>query len=224
MIKINPFFYNNPETTVDLVDEFIGQSIETGEIGQLGWSTGVGTISNPASVSGRPGIVKLSSGAIINTIARIHLGDIVSLTVFDPADTFDFTFIIRPTTSTLQEMRIGALPDFSAAPPASGIFFEHDTAAGDFATTWVCVTRNASTSTRTDSTITVTANTWYKFRIRRTSSTTIEFYIDGVLRGTHTTNVPTAAQNIGFQVENLEAVTKTIDMDYFRMRVTGLSR
>jgi hypothetical protein len=68
---------------------------------------------------------------------------------------------------------------------------------------WVCVTDNAGTETVTNTSVTVATdsdlasqiapNTYTKLRIECEHNTKIRFYIDDVLVGTHTTNIPTTS-------------------------------
>lgn len=53
----------------------------------------------------------------------------------------------------------------------------------------------------------------------------VQFYINGVLKTTHTTNIPTNAVNVSpAYIMTNEAVAKSIDIDFARIQVKGLSR
>jgi len=230
---ITPLGRVNPETTVQLTDEFIGGSLETGEIGELGWAFTNPTVTHVDGVSNHPGIKNIASAATTGNISSFHLGTSQSAGSIDPDEYFDITYIVRPQTNTLQELRVGMQIGYSASPATGGIYFIHDTntpnssetgAANPTTTEWACVTRSSSTSTLTDANVTVSTNTWYKLRIRRLSATQIEFFIDGASVCTHSTNIPTTAELSGIQIEPLEDVSKTTDVDYFHLEVNGITR
>jgi len=225
----------NPYTTLDIIDEFMAGSTETGEIGDLGWSTGatVGTItvSRVAAEANNPGMINVDVSATLNGIVSVNLGG--GSNNIDPDDSFDITFRVRPQDNTNQELRVGMQTGATSAPGAAGIYFIHDTntpnssetaAANPTLTEWACVTRASSVSTLTDANVTVTINTWYKMRITRDASN-VYFYIDNVLVCTHTTNIPSSVVNPMVIIENLEGVdTKNIDWDYFRLIDRNMSR
>ncbi len=58
-----------------------------------------------------------------------------------------------------------------------------------------CITSTGSAQTATDITSVygTLLNTWHVLEVRYTSDTSVEFYTDGVLRATHTTNLPNPA-------------------------------
>lgn len=216
----------NPESTIELVEEFIGggNAANTG-YGTLGWR--VNTAANVTAITseaGRPGLRRVDTTATINTVTALVLG--LAASVFDllPAELFDVTWIVRPNQTTQQELRVGLNGSITGSPATDGIYFEHDTNSATSTTNWVCVTRAASTSTATNSTVAVTAAQWFKLRIVRADATTIQFWIDGILRCTHTTNIPTAGVYVAAWIENLEAASKTVDLDFMRLRVRGLVR
>ncbi|MFQ5715085.1 MAG: hypothetical protein ACE5GU_13740 [Candidatus Scalinduaceae bacterium] len=210
-------------TYVDLVDEFIAGSTETGEIGELGWVNPAGSVAKTAPVNNHPGIRNLSTGAVVNTIASIVLSITAGAGEIQPEEMFDITFIINPAQNTNQEIRVGITNDSGVAPPTNAIYIEHDT-GGTNPTVWVGVTRKASVSTELVSTVTVSAATWYTLRMRRISSTEIEFFVNGTSIGTSTTNLMSGASQPFMQIENLTATDISVDIDYFRLKITGLSR
>lgn len=73
--------------------------------------------------------------------------------------------------------------------PTDGCFFRytHSVNSGK----WEAVTRQAGTETATDTTVTADVTTFHIFQIIVNSTgTSVEFYIDGTLRATNTTNIP----------------------------------
>jgi len=93
---------------------------------------------------------------------------------------------------------------FSAAPGAvsdlttiHGAAFVYDSAVHGTAF-WRCVTGNASAQTETTTSVAINSGNVDLLWIRVTGNgTSVEFWIDGVLVATHTTNLPTTTQLMG---------------------------
>jgi len=86
--------------------------------------------------------------------------------------------------------------------------------ASDGTAFWRCVSDNGSgTPTVTVTTHAFTATTSYRLRVVcDAGGSQIRFYINGILRATHTTTLPTNTQDLGYvhKVRTLEAVAKGI--------------
>jgi hypothetical protein len=87
-------------------------------------------------------------------------------------------------------------------PDGPTLLFRYNTAEGD--TNWTTVSSadgssDGSLATFKDTGVPVTADTRYVFRIRVTSTTNIEYYINGVLENTHTVadNIPSTSAEMG---------------------------
>lgn len=67
---------------------------------------------------------------------------------------------------------------------------------------------SGGTAESTNSTITLAANTKYVLKIKMTA-TSIKFYVNGVLRATHSTNLPTSTQGLNYtmHIRNTEGVS-----------------
>jgi hypothetical protein len=89
-------------------------------------------------------------------------------------------------------------------------------------TYWMMVTGTGSASTRTATDITVVANTWYTLRVVRTA-TGVDYYINGVSKGSITTTLPDTALNFGFHIQTNTTVAKYLQCDFFRMTL-GVTR
>lgn len=108
---------------------------------------------------------------------------------------------------------------FSADPMASDTPAVHLMAfryspATDGTAFWRCVTDSGSgVPTVTVTTVAVATTTSYRFRIVcDAGGGEVRFYINGILRATHTTTLPTNTQELGFvhKVRTLETVAKGI--------------
>jgi hypothetical protein len=97
----------------------------------------------------------------------------------------------------------------SATPTAHMAAFRYDTAA-DGTAFWRCVSNSGGAGTHEVSTtsVAVTSNTRYRFRIVCTT-TTIKFYINDALVATHSTSVPSGSTGMAWfcSVTNLLAGT-----------------
>lgn len=214
---------DNPSTDLNLVDDFLGGVNTTGNLGQLGWTFTNGTYTAVTGVTNHPGIFNLSQN---NVVARLRLGGNSSDTgvSFSTADNYDMNFVVRPNGGSVANTikRIGMMDNASGSPPSNGIYFEYSTTAGD--TTWQCVTRSGGTQTRTNSTITVASGTWANLRVKKNGSN-VDFYVNGTLRCTNTTNIPTTiVVPVIQQQDTVTTANNDIDVDLFSLAITGMTR
>lgn len=88
---------------------------------------------------------------------------------------------------------------------ATGAFYDVTTSAGKLmftfdGTTLNAVNGEATTNTTTDISSGLTLTNWNNFRIVYTYGTDIKFYVNNVLKATHTTNRPTSSNNGKFGI------------------------
>ena len=111
----------------------------------------------------------------------------------------------------------GSIPSYGADNPAfSEAAFRFSTDGGD--SNWQCVTRDGAGGSQriTDSTIPVVQNTFYNLRIVQNGASSVAFYIDGILRATHYSNLPVASTA---HYVSIEAETRTMSacaLDFYR--------
>lgn len=195
---------------LELQDDFIA-----GAIGSLAWASS-GTITQSASIASRPGLTNLNTGGSSGTMARVTMN---SATVFDMATPTTMVWVARLNTNDANTTtRLGMEASGAGDPATSGVYMEK--LAAD--TNWFCVTRNASTQTRTDSGIAVSTS-FIKFNYDINSSRVI-FSINGTPVCTNTTNLTAVLQTPKAMIINTTAAAKNIDLDYFEVRVSGISR
>jgi len=133
----------------------------------------------------------------------------------------DFSYEIRVRMPTLSDgtntytVRFGLMDGIAAGQPANGVIFSYTN--GTNSGRWRGSTIASSTATNVDSTITVTANTWYRVKIIvNAAGSNVDFYIDDVLIGSATTNIPTAALRLVAKIEKSAGTTaRTANIDYF---------
>jgi len=102
-----------------------------------------------------------------------------------------------------------------ANSPGNGFYFEFTSG-----TNFIAVTQNSTTKTLTDTGVAATAGQWYAVKIVATSSAVL-FYVDGVLKATHTTNIPTTNIGPAALIYNASAGF-SLDVDYIRCHASGL--
>lgn len=205
------------QSSVYVSDDFISGLNTNGTTGALGWIVNGGSSTSLASINGRPGLFQKNTTTTSATIAQLVTSGTSS--VLGGSETHSILFVSRLNTNDANTtVRIGAANAFSANPPVDGIFFEKL----DADTNWFCVTRSGGVQTRTNSGIAVSTS-FVNFLYNRNSSGAT-FTIGSTLACTHTTNIPTAQVVPGLHIVNSAAASKTIDIDYFRLIITGLAR
>ncbi|MCS7126551.1 MAG: hypothetical protein NZ929_06565 [Aigarchaeota archaeon] len=200
-------------------DHFNAGSTETGEIGELGWQTTTGTISQQSSEAGRPGIYRATTGTTSGNVANIVLPSFIH-----SSDKFEIRVAVRVPTVTSVKVKIGLTSlatDGDIGASENGIFFHFDPSAN---ANWRAVTVSAGTSTITATDISVSANTWYLLTIiRRTIArdgvNRVEFYVNNVLKATHTSNISETSLDMAMVVETATSAARTLDVDLFIARI-----
>lgn len=223
----NDLIYSR-ENNVVLVDEFqssIGTSTVVGAQGMLGWTdtgTGTETALYVDGETGHMGIKRLGTTATSGDDNFLFLASTTILNTFDPDDTFDLTYIVRPITAiTSVNYAVGAnlnpvTATYLTSENAMFLFDSAGTNTGGDTTHWVCRTRSSGgTDQTTATTITVTLNQWYNLRILKDSGT-IRFLIDDVNVCNHSTQIPTNPLSPFVAIDTLSAAARTMDIDYFK--------
>lgn len=200
----------NYRNTIALQEEFISGTAGTGSIGALGWTATGGTISQGAPETNHPGILRRATSAVINTVALLR--NIGSNNAFQgAAQNYQFRWIVRLNqTDADTKLRVGITEYCVADPCTHGIYFEK--LGTD--TNWTCVTRTSSVETKTDSSVAADTS-WHTFHVIRSLSQA-DFYLDGALVCSNTTNLPspTVQLLLDLLLINTAAADKTVDVDY----------
>jgi len=207
------------QSTIELQDDFIGGLTTSGAVGGLGWKLSNGTVAVQVSEANRPGIVRRDTSAVSGTTAALLLYN--SSLLFSMTQPINTTFITRLNTNDANTtVRQGLRDNSSGLQPTEGVYFEKV----DADTNWFCISRMGGVETRTDSTIAVSTN-FAKFQVSKNSSGTT-FKINGatVCNSPVSTNQPTGLNNFTVNITNSAAASKTIDIDYFDLTYTGLTR
>lgn len=199
---------------VEFIDDLVGASDTAG--------AGTGGATNPiASEANRIGLARSNTAATIGNNRTLYWGGFGLGALVPPAHNFDLTLVVRLNTNDANTVqRIGFTGNVvTNNPPADGIYFEKL----DTDTSWFCVARAASVQTRTAA-ILATDTAFHRFRIRRVDAATIGCSIDGGTEFTLTTNLPTVVLFPETNIATTAAADKTHDIDFMRLRITGLTR
>lgn len=242
----NPLDY----TTVQLAEEFLpspafsGQSPVFNKYDIVG--TGTTLSSNIVSPGSHPGVFRLSTSNTIGdaTGMRVIDGSLGSIGAVLLGPTGDFTgwdaqFIIRPNTSITDS---GFFAGFSTAADGQfafgasdliGVFYDsvlHNCSSGtSSAANLVYSVRASGNDSCQNSTVPVTASTWYRIHLSSTTPGQVTFKVS--INGgsysspvTLSTNVPTTILSPVFQVITRTTERRDLDIDRFAFLGSGVSR
>ena len=185
------------------------------------------TMNNVATTNrtNQQGVITHSTGTASTNYAGYNYG-VNSLYRGTGAITLE-SYIIIPTLSTSGERFVTVFGEQNGAnfmSPTNSISIVYDEggvflASGVASNNWRCFTRAGSTITRTDTTVPVVANQWYKLRINISADgLTITFFIDNVLVATHNTNVPLISTQLtvaSYIMKSVGTTARTMQTDYF---------
>lgn len=219
-----PYNPAEPRQPYILNDDFLFASTETGEVGDLGWSFTNGTWNLVTAEANHPGICRRATTAVANTVASAFPGGGGTAVNLRFDQWREMTWIVKPvTTASDFIVRLGVQNDLTANPPINGVYIEK--LAAD--TNWFGVARQSGSEVRVDLGVAVAADTWYKFRIRQISATSVGFSVNGNAEfvasgGTVPANTTNMVQ--GFQVTPTSASARNLDVDFFSMVLAAQDR
>ena len=212
----------DPTTMIFVKDEFLAHLfVNSGPpFNFASAGLGSGSVTPQAAVAGRNGVLRISTDSVANDIEVFD--QITTIMPIHTSDTFDILFIakrVQDDANATTRMGLFNAGGTTSDPPTSGIYFER--LAGD--TQWFCVSRSASTQTRSTAVASSDTN-WHRFRLRRVDGSTIGCSIDGGTEQTNTTNIPSVATKMVMQEKTTAAAAKSLDIDYVDLLITGLTR
>jgi hypothetical protein len=175
--------------------------------------TGAGAlVGHSAGIAGRPGVATLATGSTSGGAVELVTADTGFISMLGGKWYYAGSFYLPNLSGTGDGQnfifRFGMIN-------SGGCMFVYNPADATFTTNWGGQCLNGSGGVTSLSfngaggTVSspVAAATWYRLELRMTSTTNAEFWINGTLRGTITTNIPTAA---GVYYRPYIGMTKTL--------------
>lgn len=162
-----------------------------------------GYVSPLSPETNHPGIARMfGTNSGYDHQRRINLPYSITVT-----DINTFVAVVRLTGSSNNNVRVGWTNNNANGSPTMAAFFTSTGAA------WHCMTR--SSGNVTDNTgPSITYNTWYELKIIRNGSGNFEFYVNGTLQFTNSTNLPTGNLECGVYCYEGNNTTNYVDIDY----------
>lgn len=215
-----------PTTTVEVIEDFVGGTYTTNNIGNYGWRQGgLGQALDAVVTTGRIGIVHISTdGANANRGTWINLNQVNTKGILLGTQGYCTSiFSVRNAQAIHADvtLRVGLVSQgvIDNDDAADGIYFR-SSGTGN----WYAVTRKVNTETTTDTGV-AQSTSFLQFKIiSNADGSSIGFYIAGSLVATHTTNIPIVAIGPFFQITSASTTAYSLDADYFYLKITGLTR
>ncbi len=222
-----------PNTTIQLIDDFIGVNTPTTAVqySNYTWTAGGGSVMTYGTTVGDSGHNGVLTNAVFTNAnaAQLFLNEAAGapapqMILGGGAITLNWVFKLATLSiaSPRYILRCG-FGDTSAAAQANGVYFEYSDNVNSGQ--WQFITAKASVLTTSNSTI--AANTSYhNFQITiNAAGTSCAFFIDGVSLGTAiTTNIPVLAITPFFMckgsVGNVAASSVMVDLFYMTQTLT----
>ncbi len=196
-------------------------------LGDLGWNvstsgvqSGTPSIQRIAPVAGTIGVLRIQAGTTNGAQNALYLGS-STIGMFPVGNWFDFTWrcAVDSVVNLQKTQEWGAQSQsstFMGLVESAGWIAK--LTGPNSSLNYQTITSHLGTMTAKDSGVPIDAN-FHDFRIKRVSATVIEFYIDGVLRQTHTgpgDQIPTGALlPVARAISNGATSTGFIDLDNF---------
>ncbi len=213
-------------------DDFWNSNSSNGTIGQLGWSLStIGSapvVTYQAASANHYGVITLGTnagatagqGGSLTLSASVTNGSFFNLGGHDGWDSY---FICHPGQLTNIRTRCGFFLDHTTIPPQTWMGIRYDTNAtyGDTNYVYECCTAGTCTPGVTGQS--VSATVFQTFRIRRPAGTVL-MSVDGGAEVSLASNCPTGQLTAGFQIATDTNAAKTLFIDYWAFRETGLGR
>jgi hypothetical protein len=216
-----PYWFTGAEGT-GLFEDWVAGNPQ----GATGWASaqsitgGAGTsINSTYADSNHPGVVRLNAGTDATGFCAIHRG-LQTMRLNGGPLYWEALIRIEDTSAADPEFDIVAgLGDQTSGAISNGVYFEYDRNATN-GRYWrgVCVNGGGTPSADTMAVL-VQADLWIKLRIEiNTAGSSADFYINGVLRKTISSNLPTGGTapllRIVKSVDPIPQAARYFDIDY----------
>jgi hypothetical protein len=199
------------------IEDFVASVIGATDFSSTASGTGAATSLGVATYTNRVGVVSNSTGTtatgrctMISNATGISLGGANKINVFDSGTTLS---AISDGTNTYTAL-VGYFDSTGGSVQTDAAMFRytHTENGGN----WSCVTRTGGVETSTSAGIAPTFGTgvFQALRIVNNDSTNCQFYVDGTLVATNTTNIPLGAATMGAGSAIFKAVGTTAILIY----------
>lgn len=156
-----------------------------GEFSTISSNSGTNSFTTTGidTTGGHYGILTSGTATTNNAVAGIGSADTTTATVFGTFKIETTSILMIPTLSTSTERFFieSGFTDNRTGVPVDGVLISYSDAQNSGK--WIGLAYNNNTLTSVDLGITVTANTWYKLNSVINTNGSVDFYIDGTLRG-----------------------------------------
>ena len=206
---------------IDVVDEFIGynNALVSGTAGRV--DTALHSVIKPAGVD----LTKVSDTNKVcvlrcRTTSNTQINSYILSSGWNlgqGAFSMEFVHSISALATVAKDyvMVMGFANAITNAGITNGVYFLYNRSS--YGATIQCVTISGGVST-VQAASNISASTWYNYKIEvNADGTSVNFYIDGVLQQTITTNIPTATTLNGFYGQQITSSSFNVagfDLDY----------
>ena len=212
-------------------DHFVAGSVTSERIGVMGWlssTSGTGSDLVIGGEAGHPGFLDLGAGTVAAGRTSVYVGDAsFPLAVLNGTQgQVAIEWLIRFNanallTANMERFTVGFGDQFGGAASvehSNGVYCEFDPLAS---ANFRLVNALATSRTRIDSTIAVTANNWWRIGLQVTypgGVPTSSLLVNGVVRATSTLNFPTAGFGFGIRIESQATASEArVQADYMKL-------
>ena len=223
LTKAKSNWYNNL-SDFDFVDDFThnnSPNFLTADSRNAGTSSGQSGVNNPPQSgfwSLATGATASGGGALSGNISYVYSG----WARLSFASNFRIVTLADGTNSYRIFIGFNSNYDSTTAPTtrSAGLFYDNNNA------NWQAYTYNASVGTITDTGVAAVADGSYNTFLTRVNGTTsVQFFINGVLVATNTTNIPSTQVCPSIHIQKtLGATSRSIISDWVRFAGSGNSR
>lgn len=203
----------------DVRDDFNGGNTTNGLIGNSNWNRTLSASSTIAVTDGivnHPGIIRINGGTTSGGYATLHWGATSSSGCILPSDVSRLQFVFKLNPLTNCTYKLGLFQDSANLTQGSagtaGAWIELFPASSN---NFRAYARESSTSSSPVTTgVVAGAGTWYVAELFRLQNGNFQVVINGVLRGTLSSNLPTTGLNIGVLSAVIGSTTAVLDVDF----------
>lgn len=182
----------SPNSTLQLVDDFIGFQTSTLTRSQLAWSGSLFN-STTTNTADHPGVIDSPSVSTNNFFGLPNIGSQANILLGGGDLTINWVMNIVNLSDVTNRytLRIGMGDEVTGIDQTNGVYFEYSDNINSG--NWVLKTAQSSTRTSTN-TATAAATGWHNFQIAiNAAASSVTYTLDGVSLGSIATNIPTAS-------------------------------